>query len=279
MADFNLGISSGGVNSLGDPTQSWISAYSGYKPGNSWNASSGNPGDQKKINRLQNAASNFDSAYYLKQNPDVAQNMMSGDGWVTSAYEHFVKHGQGEGRSWRNRDGNVGSAGTGNFTNPDWNKISSNTSSSSNSGSSGSGNSTTTTDNSLFGTGGYLGTGVNFDDYVNKMKELTDWKLGIDKKSMGNAYGFRDQEATRDYGFQTGLAGQQIQGQKDIQGQQIEGTKNLETLRNEYMGQRQTQQLENQKAMQQSGFNQQSKLLNDNAGRAKSLYFGLGSMR
>jgi hypothetical protein len=91
---------------------------------------------------------------------------------------------------------------------------------------------------------------------------------------MGNAYDFRNQEANRDYGFQTGLAGQQIQGQKDIQGQQIEGTKNLETLRNEYMDKRQSEQLQNQRDMQQSGFNQQSKLLTDNSNRAKSLYFG-----
>ena len=128
--------------------------------------------------------------------------------------------------------------------------------------------------NSLLDTGGYLGTGVSFDDYVKKMKELTDWRLGIDKRSMENAYGFRNQEATRDYGFQTGLAGQQIQGQKDIQGQQIEGTKNLETLRNEYMNKRQSEQLANQRTMQESGFSQQNKLLTDNANRAKSLYFG-----
>lgn len=145
-------------------------------------------------------------------------------------------------------------------------------------GSSGSGNSTTSSSNSLFGTGGYLGTGVNFDDYVNKMKELTDWRLGIDKRSMENAYGFRNQEATRDYGFQTGLAGQQIQGQKDITGMQIEGTKNLETLRNEYMNKRQSEQLENQRTMQQAGFGQQNKLLADNAARARSLYFGTGGM-
>jgi len=137
----------------------------------------------------------------------------------------------------------------------------------------GSGNSTTS--NSLLNsTGGYLGTGVNFDDYVEKMKGLTDWKLGIDKRSMENAYGFRDKEANRDYGFQTGLAGQQIQGQKDIQGQQIEGTKNLETLRNEYMNKRQSEQLQNQRTMQEAGFGQQNKLLTDNAARAKSLYFG-----
>lgn len=140
------------------------------------------------------------------------------------------------------------------------------------------GNSTTLSSNSLFGTGGYLGTGVSFDDYVNKMKDLTDWRLGIDKRSMENAYGFRNQEATRDYGFQTGLAGQQIQGQKDIQGQQIEGTKNLETLRNEYMNKRQTEQLTNQRAMQEAGFGQQNKLLSDNANRARSLYFGAGGM-
>ena len=144
-------------------------------------------------------------------------------------------------------------------------------------GTSGSG-SNTTGGGGLFGSdlsGGFLGTGVNFDDYVNRMKDLTQWRLGIDKQAMQNAYGFRDLEANRDYGFQRGLAEQQITGQKELQGQQIEGTSNLEKLRNEYMGQRQTQQLENQKFMQQAGFNQQNQLLANNAQRAKALFFNL----
>lgn len=165
---------------------------------------------------------------------------------------------------------------------------------------------------------GFLGTGVNFDQYVNKMKELAQWQLGIDKQAMGNAYDFRNREANRDYGFQYNLAGQQITGQKDLkgmdiasqkylqsqqlasdkllkgmdiagqkditgmqitgqkelQGQQIEGTSNLERLRNEYMNKRQTEQLENQRRMQESGFSQQNKLLTDNSSRARSLFFG-----
>lgn len=136
----------------------------------------------------------------------------------------------------------------------------------------------TSSSGGLFGnlsTGGFLGTGVNFDDYVNRMKDLTQWRLGIDKQAMQNAYGFRDLEANRDYGFQRGLAEQQITGQKELQGQQIEGTSNLEKLRNEYMNQRQTQQLENQKFMQQAGFNQQNQLLANNAQRAKALFFNL----
>ena len=257
----NEGRTGGGVNFGG--------AYN-YNP----SGTSGTSGENER-------RGSFDENFYLSKNPDVAKAVLNGS--MKSGYDHWLQYGQNEDRTWRTK-GSDGSIGVTNWSNADKAANSSGSSGTSggsgSSGSSGSsGNSTTTTNDSLFGTGGYLGTGVNFDDYVEKMKGLTDWKLGIDKRSMENAYGFRNQEATRDYGFQTGLAGQQIQGQKDIQGQQIEGTKNLETLRNEYMNKRQTEQLANQRAMQEAGFSQQSKLLTDNAARAKSLYFGSGSTR
>lgn len=241
---------------------------------------------------------NFDFQNYLRANPDVAKAITLGNSFgvrstknqygqpvfrsdvsefesnndtYAKAVAHYTQFGANE-----NRKG--GGSLFGGYYNPS-NSDTSNLDNFNSSGNNGSNNNLSSSSNNsttgLFGsTGGYLGTGVSFDDYVNKMKDLTQWRLGIDKQSMGNAYGFRDQEANRDFGFNTQLAGQQIQGQKDIQGQQIEGTKNLETLRNEYMNQRQREQLENQKYMQQSGFNQQNKLLVDNANRARSLYFG-----
>lgn len=45
----------------------------------------------------RNGCSQFDSQFYLNQNPDVAQAIQSGA--IDSAFTHYVKFGQFEGRT------------------------------------------------------------------------------------------------------------------------------------------------------------------------------------
>lgn len=143
---------------------------------------------------------------------------------------------------------------------------------------------------------GFGSSNPSFGDSIGAAKDLAQWRLGLDKQSMGNSYDFRNREANRDFGFQgalqssrqgaeqelentrqggdTGRLGMQLGSTEKLTGMQIGSNERLEGARQGGMNTRQTEQLQSQQTMQKAGFNQQQTMQAIQAARARSAFGG-----